>query len=57
MTIFFTTQRGQFFTPLGGQFFTPIDSTANAIAKVLSWSEHIPNQARIIINVPFHVKK
>ena len=25
MTIFFTTQRGQFFTPLGGQFFTPID--------------------------------
>ncbi len=33
------------------------NSTANAIAKVLSWSEYIPNQARIIINVPFHVKK
>lgn len=33
------------------------NSTANAIAKVLSWSEHIPNQARIIINVPFHVRK
>ncbi|MBX9785758.1 MAG: APC family permease [Alphaproteobacteria bacterium] len=33
------------------------NSTANAIAKVLSWSEDIPNQARIIINVPFHVKK
>jgi len=32
------------------------NSTANAIAKVLSWSEYIPNQARIIINVPFHVK-
>lgn len=32
------------------------NSTANAIAKHLSWSEHIPNQARIIINVPFHVK-
>ncbi len=32
------------------------NSTANAIAKVLSWSEDIPNQARIIINVPFHVK-
>ncbi len=30
--------------------------TANAITRVLSWSEHIPNQARIIINVPFHVK-
>lgn len=33
------------------------NSTANAITKVLSWSENIPNQARIIINVPFHVKK
>lgn len=33
------------------------NSRANAIAKVLSWSENIPNQARIIINVPFHVKK
>lgn len=33
------------------------NSTANAIAKFLSWSEYIPNQARIIINVPFHVKK
>lgn len=30
--------------------------TADAITRVLSWSEHIPNQARIIINVPFHVK-
>lgn len=33
------------------------NSTANAIAKALSWSENIPNQARIIINVPFHVKR
>lgn len=33
------------------------NSTANAIAKALSWSEYIPDQARIIINVPFHVKK
>lgn len=32
------------------------NSTANAIAKLLSWSEYIPNKARIIINVPFHVK-
>jgi amino acid transporter len=31
--------------------------TADAITKVLSWSESVPNQARIIINVPFHVKK
>lgn len=33
------------------------NSTANAIANVLAWSEYIPNQARIIINVPFHVKR
>lgn len=33
------------------------NSTANAITKVLAWSEHIPNQARIIINVPFHVER
>ncbi len=32
------------------------NSTANAITKVLAWSEYIPNQARIIINIPFHVK-
>ncbi len=30
--------------------------TADALTRVLSWSERIPNQARIIINVPFHVK-
>jgi len=33
------------------------NSTATAITKVLSWSQHIPNQARIVINVPFQVKK
>ncbi len=34
-----------------------LHAEANAITKVLSWSEHIPNQARIIINVPFHVER
>ncbi|MBA3813483.1 MAG: APC family permease [Alphaproteobacteria bacterium] len=30
--------------------------TANTIVKVLSWSESLPHQARIIISVPYHVK-
>lgn len=29
--------------------------TADDITKLLSWSEYIPNEARIVINVPFHV--
>ena len=34
MTIFFTTQRGQFLTPLGGQFSTPIDNVEYEVVLI-----------------------
>lgn len=32
------------------------NQTAKRIAKLLSWNEHIPNKARIVINVPFYLE-
>lgn len=32
------------------------NQTSKRIAKLLSWNEHIPNMARIVINVPFYLE-